>query len=299
MITELNDRYVKLNNTHAKFSDSGFDDFPGYFEIFHKKQDKANFFKFTSDSMIALRKRVENIQSAKGGYLVFADYFEIRDYLGIFLIRNTKGVLFKKDKSIFKINPQVHIDFERMAMACRINKDSYKTKEERYISFINRKNEPTSEYFIKWICAEDRINNRTDTKHLFDILCEIPKPVDENGNQYTKEYFLDSAYEFIKGTPNRNVDLKTFGSHFFNDENAIIEYAEAKNLQINTQFRADSAVLRRFINVKVKADNIELSFPPIMFNNEIKFDKRNSDTIIIKSKNLVDKIKSELVGNGQ
>ena len=299
LVKNLNERYIKLGITYAKFGDDPGNLFPNDYSTFHNTQSTTNFIEFSRKTMGYLKSRVENIAPAKGGYLLFADYEESNKYIGIFFIRNTKGMLFAKSGSDFIINDLQHIDLEKMAMACRINKDAYQTADIRYLSFIKRKNEPTSEYFIKWINADDRIDNKTDTLNLLKILADIPKPNDAAGVPYSKEGLLEASYNFIKTLPGNRINLKTLSSEFFDDENIIINYAEENNIKINSEFKPHSPSLKKFYSVKVKADDIEISFPATKFNDTIRLDQRSRNLVTIRSEALANKIREAMEINGE
>jgi len=296
LISELNDRYKGLNVTHAVFGNGEGDTFPQQFLNYFSNSSHYSFLIFTRDSITDLKNKIENISAAKGGYLVYAYYKEVKEFIGIFLIRNTEGVLFTKVSDKFQINPQFHIDFEKMAMACRINKESYENSSDRYLSFIKKRNEDTSEYFVNWICATDKVDNKTDTKNLHEILVQIPFPNDSNGNPNTKEVFLSEVVNYIKSRPDKIINIKDLGTHFYNDENKIIEFANANEIKINTEFKPDATILRTFVNVKVKADDIEIKFPASKYNEIITIAQDNR-SITIRSRALAEKIRNEMNDN--
>jgi len=58
-------------------------------------------------------------------------------------------------------------------------------------------------------------------------------------------------------------------------------------LTINGEFKAHSRTLKKFIQIRAKADNIELAFPHSVFKTLVRFDENDKSQIIIKSSNLV------------
>lgn len=301
LIEELNKRYVngRLKITYATFNETQSNSFPKGFVDYYTSQTPENFIQFSKVTITDLKARIESISSAKGGYLVFADYEEHGNFLGVFLIRNTTGMLFSKNSAnVFKINPSVHVDFEKMAVACRINKNIFQNREQRYLSFITRKNEDLSNYFINWISSNDAKDNKTDTRLLYELLNKIDSPLDENGATIEKNIFLDSVFKFIKESSEQIVNVKLLSEHFFKDENFLPSKIDEYQLSLNTEFRADSNMLRKFIEIKVEAEKIKLYFPHRLFNDKIKIDENNNDLIIIESHELSEKLKSEIALNG-
>ena len=295
LVKQLNERYRKWNNTYAIFGSEAGNEFPNDFKTYHDSGTGKEFLNFSTRTSGYLKSRIEGVTLAKGGYIVFADYkVDSRNYFGIFIIRNTDGVLFKWVKDSFEIDSQVHIDFEKMAMACRINKEMYISKSERYVSFIN-KNDSLSDYFIKWICVEDKIDSSTDTKFLKSILTEINLKNFGDLKDLTQDEFLEKAYAVIKTFPDRNIDIKALSNQLFQDEDVILDHAEANGIEINSIFKANKNVLRSFIKVNVKAQGISLTFSPTQYKNEIKVDRNGR--VIIKLPELAKKIIQEMEGN--
>ena len=112
---------------------------------------------FPQETLKNLRDQVVNISPAKGGFLVFTDYEnDLRDYVSVFLIRDTIGMLFKMDKgkSSFTINPAEHLDLDKLAMACKIDITKYKQDSGKYLSFIKRKMEEYLRVLHKLDCGK-------------------------------------------------------------------------------------------------------------------------------------------------
>ena len=77
-------------------------------------------------------------------------------YIGVFLIRNTQGSILEKGQqdTTFAINETEHIDFQHLAMACRINMQRYQEGTAPYITFINTRS-VDSIFFQEWIGVTD------------------------------------------------------------------------------------------------------------------------------------------------
>lgn len=299
LVNELNKRYTKLSVTYGNFNKIEPSVFQQEFCHFMDNQSDISFLHFSKNTMHSLKDIVKRNAPAKGGYLVYADYEDFGNFIGVFLIRNTNGKLFQKDAatSMFKINSSLHIDFEKMAMACRINKDIHLDNERRPLSFIKRGNDDISQYFLDWISTTDKEDNSTDTIYLNKMVNTISPPIDSSGNIMERENFKEKIYNYVKSTPGKNVDLKVLGVAFYNNESHFIDYAQMQNLPISTEFKANTQLLKKMINIKVKADYITLDFPEKLFNDKIRIDENDPDHIIINSFALAEKIRRELQNN--
>jgi len=160
LITELNNRYKNRNETYGIFDKNRSTVFHREFDKYYNAQTEAVFIEFSKQSSKYLQREIDDKAPAKGGYLIFAHYEQNRKYLGVFLVRNTIGLSFNTDLKTEKFNVDnvQHIDFENLAMACRISIDSYGKKEIRYMSFINKRGDEMSQYFTNWISATDTEN---------------------------------------------------------------------------------------------------------------------------------------------
>ena len=175
LIEILNNRYGSGMEriTYAVFDKQDCNIFPKTYENYHNKSTRENFLDMTCSTLRMLRDQIQNINFAKGGYFIYADYAtETQRYFGVFLIRNTKGMLFEKNKSSnsYQINPTIHIDLEKIAVGCRINKTTFSDKDVKYLSFTKKNTDEISDYFIQWISAKELNNNKICTEQLLKLI---------------------------------------------------------------------------------------------------------------------------------
>lgn len=297
LVEELNNRYDKQNAskiTYAKFGTPTI--FSQTFGEFHSALTDSSFIAFSKESSEALLESIKSVPAAKGGYVIFAHYEATGgNFVGVYIIREKKGVLFIKDANdnSFKINDAIHIDFEKIAMGCRINKDNFASNRNRYLSFIDSRKEEVSKFFTDWVSADDNADNVQDTKELLNLLRNMPKPIDESGIEISTEALLSKAYSFIKEQPGRIVDLTLLSQVLYQSESVIFDYLTANNLQVNGTFKADPATLRRFATVKIAADKISLSFPLSSLDEKVRINPDQPNIIIIESQALAEKLRED------
>jgi len=301
LITELNNRYKNRSETYGVFDKKNPTAFHNSFEKYYKSKTEAEFIEFTKAAAEDLRVRIDTNAPAKGGYLIFAHYEQNRKFVGVFLVRNTIGLSFKKDtkKQKFDVDDVQHIDFENLAMACRLSIDSYRKSEIRYLSFINKKGDEMSQYFTRWISSTDTETNEQDTKLLYDLLQKVPTPIDPDTNkEIERTAFLDRVYSAVKNTPGKLVNIRTISETFYGNPDYLPNHIETFGISINGEFKAYPSTLRKFIYVRAKADDIELSFPHTALKTIVRFDQKDKSQIIIKSEKLVAKVQ-EMINNDQ
>ena len=298
----LNDRYNKKVINRAIFRDSEENEtvFSEKFKDFNSDRSEQNFIDFSKRAINSLKIDLERVPFATGGYFVFIDYSlqSNINYTACFLVRNTDGLIFIRNEETgeFRISEQFHIDFEKLAVGCRISLNAYNGNENlKYLNFITGKNEPVSDYFKDWINAYQFEDEKADSNNLIELMNVLPLPFKDDGTEMTRDEFKRSVFENIKATPNKKtVDLNTINRMFYGENNVIEEYIENNQIPISTLFNARDNIIRRLVKFDVFADNIKISFPYELFDNEtIRTDPNDENLVIIRSKNLADKIRLE------
>ena len=247
---------------------------------------------FTQEATKNLKSWINPAVGAKGGYLIYVEYQNRHNFLSVFLVRNREGNQFSYNRTaqVFELGDSIYIDVDHLAMAARINVSLF-SSNNRYISFIN-KTHTDSQFFLNWFCAFEAINNKEDTRTLKYILRNIDPPIGEDGKPLDESVFLNKVNSHIRSLPKEElVNLKTLGSVFYNDPEKFTNYLEENKLIMNHEFRADKSVLRTFVNITAKADNISLNFPLNYIDTGIIIIE--GDKVVIKSSNLVQKLESE------
>jgi nucleoid-associated protein len=244
-----------------------------------------------------LREKVENISPAKGGFLVFAEYGnDVRDYVSVFLIRDTIGMLFKMDKvkSSFIINPAEHLDLDKLAMACKIDILKYKADSGKYLSFIKRKMENISEYFINWIAVKERESNKIFTESLYELINQVDLPLDENNKEIPREILKAKIFDYVKSAPTKIININDLSRHFYPHESYLIDFAESHNISFDTVFQPDGRVMKKFIRIDLESDGIQIRFSRGELQKKIRFDDQNKNIVIIESEKFAADLRKEI-----
>lgn len=301
LTTSLNDRYNNRNINRAKFRDPTENDtiFCERFRTFNTTRNAQTFIEFSKMATSNLAVTLQHVPFATGGYFVFIDYSVQTNinYTACFLVRNTDGLIFIRDEAgQFNISEQFHIDFEKLAVGCRINLDSYNGQDDlKYLNFITGKNEGVSEYFKVWINAYLFEDEKADSELLLNLMDNLPLPLREDGSQMSRDEFKRGVFDNIKATSNRkSVDLNILNSTYYGDSNVIAEYIEGNQILISTQFNARDNIVRKLVKFDAYADNIKISFPYELFDQNLIFtDPNQPDLVIIRSQNLANQIRLE------
>lgn len=268
--------------------------------IFHDKFDEylldvsIDFIDFTKKTLPDLKTRMDSIPQSKGGYVIFAEISNQSEiFFVVFVVRDKTGKQFSYKDKTMQINEVIHIDTDKLAMACRINIRSYQEKKDRYLSFLSTTQDETSKYFQNWIGANAQSKSQEDTKALRTIINNIEIPVDENGVAVSREKFRERIYELCSKKHSKNINLRSVSEEVWRDPDYISNYASQKGIIINDEFTADDAELKKLHKFSIFSDNIKLDFPPEYIGCKVYTDSKEDDIVIIKSKAFADKLRAE------
>lgn len=285
ILSSLTESFSKKTLKRAKFSADGFrENFDNFTNI--------DMLEFSRILTVKLKNNIRGISPAKGGYLVFATYTFNQDFLVIFLVRNTEGSKLTPSDGSWDLDSTKYLDVEHFAMGVRINLSVLNDldSDDRYISLV-RGNTDISSYFEDWVGLDDPKQENKDAQALYNIANQIDLPDNITNRDNLKKIIFD----FAKSKVGNVVNLRELSSFIFNDENAIVEYCENNNIDIDGEFKLSGINLKRFYRISVKANNIELSAPRNSFNpNMIEV---IDEKIVIHSQELAQQIERELNSN--
>lgn len=254
-----------------------------------KENNDRHFYEFSILTINQLRNKLQDSPFATGGYYVFVNYENLgREYLGIFIVRDSDKLLFKRNENNtgFEIDEATIVDTEKLAMACRIDIGRYSEDEIRYLQFTNYLKQDISDYFIHWIEANVAHKSRDDSNQLIKILNNIKLPIDPDTDKiFTEDKFFEKVYNHINST-SKVVRLKELSASFWDDENFLLNYVEENDIEINNEFRAISAIVKKLKFREIKADNIRIIFKQGNLNNGNIRRGKSPKTIIIESEAL-------------
>ena len=268
--------------------------------VFHEKfndylnSTKKDFISLSKDVLPDLKTRMDSIPQSKGGYVIFAEIKnQNEDFFVIFVVRDKTGKQFSYKDDTMHINEVIHIDTNKLAMACRINVQSYQNEKDRYLSFLSTTQDEASKYFQKWVGAEAQSKSQEDTKALRTIVSNIDIPTDEDGNSMSREKFREKIFDLCSKTFSKDINLRAVSEEVWKDPDYISKYAATNGITINDEFTADETELKKMKKYSITSDKIKLDFPPEYIGDKVYPDPKNEDIVIIKSKLFADKLRAE------
>jgi nucleoid-associated protein YejK len=296
---ELNSRY-RNNITYGIFrkNDDDAEIFQKEFDKYLEKPTKGNFIKFSTKTVNMLYSKINPIKQARGGYLVYVDYFDRNNqFFSVFLIRDKTDKKFKIKNGVYNIDEIICVETDKLAMACRINIKNYQIRNKEdsgtYLGFVSIKQPDTSNYFLDWIGAERKERDTEDTRSLVRILNNINVP-DEDGKPMSRKGFCKKAYDVIRSFGKSPININTLSSALFGDESVINKYAEDNDIILTSEFVPDRTMARNLVSYHITADNIELEFPSEYYGEKISIDKSDPTLVLIRSEKFAAEIASQV-----
>jgi len=300
LVTTLNKSFNSDKIFHAIFDQSDGNYFPEKFtEYIENDRDNENFIGYTRNVISNLDNQVKRINFATGGYFAFCEYkINGYDFNSVFLIRDVEGKTLKKTEHSFEIESIEYVDTKNLAMACRINENRLEEDDINYLTLTQLKQEEVSDYFKDWICVEQLQSSKEYTKELYNIISQIERPENpETGQEYEIETFRNLVYGYISTRPNKSVNIRDLSQHFYNNPEAVSNYALENDISIDTEFRYNPRELKKFIKVEVNRDGINLKFSRGAFNDKIRLSEEDEDIVIIESESFAKALRQETEEN--
>ncbi|WP_439481292.1 nucleoid-associated protein [Cyclobacterium plantarum] len=281
--------YANLKKEKGKvFPDS-------YNKYIKSKKTDLNFLNFSHSQMANLETIVKSVPMSKGGYFFFTEYEENgKDFTTIFLIRDTSGKTLNRSKDSFTLRTVEYLDTSHLAMACRINYTKYSKKEENHITFTRQKQAEVSDYFMNWINVEILGSTTEYTNTLYTIFNKIERPKSkESGKEISIDELRSMVFDFANSNADNLINVRALSQHLYGNEDTIPDYIEENDFIIDTEFRFDRTALKKFIQVSIRADGINLKFSKGDFGTKVKISKEDPTMVIIKSEDFAKALKIE------
>lgn len=282
--------YAEFDNNPGRF-------FPNrFFRYTETGRTDQEFVDFTLDAIGNLETIIRNKILSKGGYLVTTEYsVNGNDFVAIFLIRDTEGKLLQRTQNSFSIQRVEYLDTNHLAMACRINETKLNENEQNYLSFTRHRQQEVSDYFTDWISVSQLESSTEYTNSLYEIINRLPTPMNPETNiPYSIDEVRNMVFENARSNAQRNVNLQVLSQQIYGNSNTILDYAEENQISIDTEFRYNKRALRRFVQVSVNKDGVNLKFSRGDVGTKIRPSEDDPNIVIIESPEFANALRDEI-----
>jgi nucleoid-associated protein len=295
LVSALHDSYNSDKVFYAKFDQSPGKYFPEKFNDYNLSSKNSNLFLgFTKSVVGNLNGLIKQVTLATGGYFVFAEYTTTKNFLGVFLIRDAEGKTLSRTNNSFTIDSVDYVDTEHLAMACRIDINGYAANQANYISLTQLRQKDISEYFKTWISIEQIESSLKYTKQFYDLVSVIERPIDpETDAEYELDLFRNLVYSYASSKPNKIINLRELGEHFYQDPNKVTQFALENEISIDTEFRYNTRQLKRLVKLEINKDGMGFRISRGTFEEKVSFPTSNSSLVVIESATFAEALRQE------
>lgn len=258
--------------------------FPAYYQQWLMEgRDRSHFITFSNDTMKVLQQSLQGVIGAKGGYLLYADYtMEEQRMLGIYLIRETPGMLFVNDEEseALKLTTTQYLDVDHMAMAVRLLSGKGRT-----VQMIRhaRTQSSISQYFTDWV-GLDRPETSAELTHTFlEMVEELPVPKDkETGYAMNEGEFEKALVKYAAKQPQQTIRVKEFDEFFYGNEKPLQDMLAESDGSLDEGFRVDKRSLRKQFYLRAGFGGLSITCTKDHFRNgQIEVDEATGKITII------------------
>ncbi|NJC26042.1 nucleoid-associated protein [Neolewinella antarctica] len=219
--------------------------FPAYYQNWlNDGRNRENFIVFSNDTMKILRQSLQGVIGAKGGYLLYADYtMEEQRMLGIFLIRETPGLVFVPEDDHLKLSSTQYLDVDHMAMAVRLLAGKGRT-----VQMIRhaRTQGSISQYFTDWVGIDRPETSAELTQNFLELVEELPVPTDkETGFAMNEGEFEKALVKYAAKAPQQTIRAKDFDEFFYGNDKPLQDMLTESDGELDEGFRVDKRSLRK------------------------------------------------------
>jgi nucleoid-associated protein len=285
----------RFDNNNAQFFASRF------YQYNESNKINEDFISFSTITSEYLRQILLNVYPAKGGYLVFAEYLIGNfEYISVFLVRDTEGKTFERENNTFVIRSIEYLDTNNLAMAARINLNLLNS-EDNYISFTSHKQDEVSNYFINWVGVSTVNTNKELTDKFNGIINNLPRPIDpESGIELELYEVKSKIFEVVKANQKKEINIEHIGDIIYGNPDIIKNYIEDHQIALDTVFRYDSRSLKKFVQIHVNRDGINIKFSrgDVGIGKKIWVSEQDENMIIINSNAFASELRNQIEDNG-
>ena len=243
--------------------------FPAYYQNWLEEgRNRPGFVTFSQSAMDVLKDNLQGVTGAKGGYLLFADYtMEEQRMLGIYMIRNTEGMVFVDDEEqdALRLQTTAYLDIQNMAMAVRLL-----AGKGRNVQMIRhaRTQSSISQYFTDWVGIDRAETSSELTYNFLEMVEELPVPKDrETGFAMNDGDFEKALVKYAAKAPQQTIRVEDFDAHFYGNDKPLQEMLAEQNSPIDQGFRVDRRALRNQFYLRAGVGGISITCTKDHFRN--------------------------------
>ncbi|NLS14506.1 nucleoid-associated protein YejK [Vibrio sp. SM6] len=249
-----------------------------------QRKGELSFYDFSQQCAQRLKNELAKYPFAEEGILVFAEYQSLATnylFIGILPLNQSLKVTEGLD-----ISATEYLDITKMDIAARIDLSSYETDKEsnRYLSYVKgRVGRKVADFFLDFLQAETGLDTKVQNQVLMqavDDFCADAKLDKQEVTEYKKKVYdycsdqLKSGEEVAVRELSGELPSSEDGSSFW-------DFTQEQGYQLEEQFPADRATVRKLTKFVGAGGGLNLSFDSLLLGERVFYDPE-TDTLTIK-----------------
>lgn len=225
----------------------------------------TDFLSFSKTAMERLRVKVTDVTFASGGYVLFVRYsHNERQMLLVAKLSQENGTIFSAD--LHEVVQSQYLNLERLQVAARVDLDSWKAGETRYLTFVMKQEHGhPSDYFKVFIgCRIDQDSKVESTKLVKVVKDFASQMVSES--QITAEQIpdiqrrvYDYAEELRKRPEPGALEFDSLANAIWPDQpDVFLKYLNNHPEQPSSGFMPDRTVFKKLSAINFSSRDFSL-----------------------------------------
>ena len=246
------------------------------------KDKKLSFDDASKKLLRVLQSRASQVPLATGGYVLMAQFSDLKTSWFVAAIINNVDASAIKDDSLEVIDA-VHVDLENLRVAGRVNLNEwlYGQSDTRYVGFLKQQG-IVSDYFKRFLGCNDVVKSTEETRKLVDALIGFSKKqeLDHEGEEEFLKLAHDTCHRYHKdGEP---INLEALSNAIWPTSPKKLQRALASaDVQICDGFMLDARVLRSFLKIKAKTKYWRLDLDrQALASGEVKYNPNKHELVL-------------------
>jgi len=226
----------------------------------------ASFLEFSSTVLERLRLKIQDVVFAGGGYLLLVRYsHQQRDFLLVAKLNAQSGAIFSDD--LHRVVRADYLNLDRLQVAARIDLRAWHDGEERYLSFVLKrdKDDGPSDYFQDFVgCRVDQ-DSKVESRKLVQVVKDFSHHLVDAGSLAAEQVpdVQRRAYDFVelvrRGDAPRLEGFDQLANAVWPDEpGAFVRFLNGHADPPSAGFVPDATTLKRLSNINFKSRDLSV-----------------------------------------
>lgn len=256
--------------------------------------DDTGFVQFSKDAMDVFKAKIDTVQLATGGYVLFIKYnVNQRQYLMVVMLNDTTGAAI--DRVTLDIDHATYLDLRHLHLAARIDITSWLSgNADRYLSFVKGRasTDEVSKYFRDFLGCDDYVDSKAQSQtllHAVRLFCDSKDFSSEERQQFRNTVFNYCEERRGQGQPVVLEDL----SHYLNEgePTEFLEFANSEQIGLSNMIEPHGRTLKQLKVFRGKTPRMSISFDSELLGTYVIYDREHGDLIFHE---LPDNLKQQL-----